>query len=62
MPSRFALQGAYDALEYVVQYEESDFRFVERLLATEGILYAFDHERGDEGEVLVISDSRISAR
>jgi len=56
VPSRFALQGAYDALEYVVQYEESDLRFVERLLATEGILYAFDHERGDQGEVLVISD------
>ncbi len=38
------LGGSYDEREYVVQYRETDFDFLRRLLAEEGIAFAFDHE------------------
>lgn len=41
-------------LEYCVQYEESDFDFVSRLLEDHGIYYFFDHEEG--GHTLVLVD------
>ena len=41
--------------EYVVQYEESDFAFVQRWLEHEGIYYYFEHK--DERERLVFGDS-----
>jgi type VI secretion system secreted protein VgrG len=41
--------------EYVVQYEESDWSFLERWLEHEGLYYWF--EQGAGREVLVISDS-----
>ncbi len=41
--------------EYVVQYRESDFDFVSRLLEDEGLFYFF--EETDSGERLVVADS-----
>ncbi len=49
------LQGDYPALEYAVQYGETDLAFVERLLAEHGIGYSFDHS-GDT-EVVKLFDS-----
>src|SRR5262245_60637342 len=37
------LQGSYDPREYCVQYRETDFSFVSRLLEEEGIFYFFEH-------------------
>ncbi|MBA3683669.1 MAG: type VI secretion system tip protein VgrG [Planctomycetes bacterium] len=41
----FVLRGTYPEREYVVQWQESDIAFIERLLAREGIFYCFDHQR-----------------
>jgi type VI secretion system secreted protein VgrG len=51
------LTATYNPREYVVQYHESDFDFVNRLLEAEGITYWFDHERGTGKEVMVLEDS-----
>lgn len=42
---RFDLQGTYPTYEYCVQYRESDFDFVSRLLEQEGVYYFFEHEK-----------------
>jgi type VI secretion system secreted protein VgrG len=49
------LSGSYSALEYCVQYRETDFDFVSRLLEQEGIYYYFKHEQGKH--TLVLADS-----
>lgn len=41
--------------EYCVQYRETDFNFVSRLMEEEGIRYWFEHENGKH--MLVITDS-----
>lgn len=43
---------AYDPKEYCVQYAETDFNFVSRLLEQEGIFYFFEHENGTHTMVL----------
>lgn len=53
--SRWALSGAYTAREYVVQYRETDFAFISRLLEQEGIFYFFEHT--SEGHKMVFGDS-----
>lgn len=50
-----ALGDAYHAWEYCVQYRETDFNFVSRLMEHEGIYYYFKHESGKH--TLVLSDS-----
>ncbi len=40
--------------EYIVQYRESDYQFVQRLLAHEGIFFCFDQR--DDGDHVVFSD------
>jgi type VI secretion system secreted protein VgrG len=49
------LQGSYPQREYCVQYRETDFNFVSRLLEEEGIHYFFEHEDGKH--TLVLADS-----
>lgn len=51
---RQALSSSYQPWEYRVQYRESDFDFVSRLLEHEGIFYYFEHSAGKH--VLVLSD------
>jgi type VI secretion system secreted protein VgrG len=46
------LQGSYDPWEYCVQYRETDFNFVSRLMEEEGIYYFFKHEMGKHTLVL----------
>ena len=51
---RLALSSSYDAREYCVQFRESDFNFVSRLLEEEGIFYYFEHSASKH--VLVLCD------
>src|SRR5208283_2669437 len=48
------LSGSYAKLDYCVQYRETDFNFVSRLLEHEGIYYYFEHQDGRH--VLVLAD------
>jgi type VI secretion system secreted protein VgrG len=52
------LSGSYRQWEYCVQYQETDFAFVCRLMELEGIYYYFKHENGQH--TLVLADD-ISA-
>jgi type VI secretion system secreted protein VgrG len=49
------LQGTYPVLEYCVQYRETDFNFVSRLMEQYGIFYYFEHTNG--AHTLVLADS-----
>ena len=49
------LSGSYGKLEYTVQYGESDFDFVSRMMERFGINYHFVHEKG--AHKLVLCDS-----
>ena len=49
-----ALGGSYREWEYCVQYRETDFNFVSRLMEQEGMYYYFTHENGKN--FLVLSD------
>jgi type VI secretion system secreted protein VgrG len=51
---RLALSGTYDPWEYCVQFRETDFNFVSRLLEQEGIFYYFEHSQSKH--VLVLCD------
>ncbi len=52
--------GEFEKREYCVQYRESDFEFVSRLLQEEGIVYRFEHPLDGKGEVLVLVDETVS--
>jgi type VI secretion system secreted protein VgrG len=51
------LSGAYGKRLHCVQYDETEWAFIERLLADEGISYWFDFQ-GDEKPVLVLADDK----
>jgi type VI secretion system secreted protein VgrG len=51
---RLALSASYEPREYCVQFRETDFNFVSRLLEQEGIFYYFEHSDGKH--VLVLCD------
>jgi type VI secretion system secreted protein VgrG len=46
------LSGTYEPWEYCVQYRETDFNFLSRLLEQEGIYYFFEHEETQHTMVL----------
>ena len=50
-----SLSGSYRTWTYCVQYRETDFNFVSRLMEQEGIYYFFKHENGKHS--LVLADS-----
>jgi type VI secretion system secreted protein VgrG len=52
---KFQLNGSYNPMEYCVQYRETDFNFVSRLMEQNGIFYFFQHEEGKH--TMVIADS-----
>ena len=49
------LNESYPEREYCVQYNETDFDFVSRLMEEEGIFYYFKHENGNH--TLVLGDA-----
>ncbi len=56
----------YQPREYCVQYSETDFHFISRLMEEEGIFYYFEHVAGTKAEgkdrhILVIADSISSS-
>lgn len=51
---RFNLNAKYREWDYCVQYNESDFNFLSRLMEMEGIYYFFEHT--DKKHVLVLAD------
>lgn len=48
------LQGTFEPREYCVQYRETDFNFVSRLMEEEGIFYFFEHS--DSKHILVLAN------
>lgn len=52
---RFSLTGTYSPFEYCVQYRETDFNFISRLMEQSGIFYFFEHE--ETKHTLVIADA-----
>ena len=51
---RTALQGTYERLDVAMQYRETEFNFISRLMEQAGIFYFFEHERGKH--TLVLAD------
>jgi type VI secretion system secreted protein VgrG len=49
-----SLQGTYEKWDYCVQYRETAFNFVSRLMEQEGIFYFFEHEK--DKHTLVMAD------
>jgi type VI secretion system secreted protein VgrG len=46
------LQGNYSKRDFCVQYQETDFNFISRIMEEEGIYYFFEHEDGMHTMVL----------
>jgi type VI secretion system secreted protein VgrG len=57
-PFEFKLTGSYRSWEYCVQYQETDFAFISRLMEHEGIYYYFKHDQGQH--TLVMTDDIAS--
>mgnify|MGYP000504192527 CR=1 FL=1 len=54
-PARRSLTEKYRTWDTLTQYRESDFAFIMRLLAHEGLYFFFEHE--PDGHTLVLADS-----
>jgi len=53
----FQISGTLPTYEYCVQYRETDFNFVSRLMEQEGVYYYFKHEANKHTMVIVDSPS-----
>ena len=53
----YKLSGSYRKWTYCVQYRETDFNFISRLMEQEGIYYYFRHDQGRHTMVIVDSTS-----
>jgi type VI secretion system secreted protein VgrG len=56
---QFKLTGNYTPRKYCVQYRETDFNFVSRLLEEEGIFYYFEHTESKHTMVLLDAASSV---
>lgn len=54
---KLSLTASYEPREYCVQYRETDFNFVSRLMEQYGIFYFFEHKNGKHTMVLADSAS-----
>ena len=52
------VSGTHEKKEFILQYQETDFDFMSRLLEHEGIHYHFEH--GDDTEVMVFGDANAA--
>ena len=52
---KFQLSGDYTPWDYCVQYRETDFNFISRMLEQEGVYYYFEHEK--DKHTAVFADS-----
>ena len=52
---KLSLTATYEQREYCVQYRETDFNFVSRLMEQYGIFYYFEHDNGKH--TMVLGDS-----
>jgi type VI secretion system secreted protein VgrG len=57
---RSSLTETYEEREYCVQYRETDFQFVSRLMEEYGIFYFFEHE--ENKHTLVLADSATACK
>jgi type VI secretion system secreted protein VgrG len=48
----YEIEGTFEPRDYCVQYRETDFNFVSRLMEEEGIYYFFKHDDGSHKMVL----------
>lgn len=55
---RMRLTESYPPIEYCVQYRETDFTFISRLMEEWGIYYFFEHEDGKH--TMILADSKSS--
>ncbi len=53
------LHGTYDPRTYCVQYRETDFNFINRILEEEGIYYFFQHEEDKHTMIIVDAPDEI---
>jgi type VI secretion system secreted protein VgrG len=53
-----SIKGTYVTREYTVQYRETDFNFVSRIMEEEGIYYYWDHKDGKH--IMVLADEYAS--
>ena len=56
----FKLDRSYRTRNYCVQYRETDFNFIARLLEEEGIFWFFQHKEGEHKLILVDDLSALS--
>ncbi len=54
------ISGSYSPQEYCVQYRETDFAFLSRLMEFAGIFYYFEHEQGSLTTVLADANSAFT--
>jgi len=59
VPHVFELSGSYAPRTYVTQYHETDFDFVRRLLAREGIFFYFRQHHEAEVEQVILTDDAM---
>nr|WP_269468547.1 type VI secretion system tip protein TssI/VgrG [Alteromonas sp. ASW11-130] len=57
---KWQCQSQYQAMDYCVQYQESEFDFISRLLEENGVYYYFQHEA--EKHVLIFDDDSSSCK
>ncbi len=53
---KLSLKGTYQPRNYCVQYRETDFEFISRLMEEEGMFFFFEHTE-DDGHVMIVGDS-----
>jgi len=53
---RFSLSKQYEPRQYCVQYRETDFDFLSRLMEEEGIFYFFDHD--EQKHTMIFGDNQ----
>jgi len=56
----FRLKGHFRSRDYCVQYRETDFNFVSRLMEEEGICYFFEHSEDGTQHILVLANDGSS--